>query len=198
MSTTPKKKQVVPIERAHYKPHSQRLRQSAVELMRSLHDVGNGLRIVARYGQILRLNADVGRWILWDGRRFSTDRSGEAFRLATESAQALLDQSAKYELSPSDSTKVNRWVDSSQSVRAIRAALAAASNQKTPDGICIRVAGSDLNRNPMQLNLLNGTFDLATRTLRSHDPSDAITHLAPVKFDPMATDGSPSLGPVLS
>ncbi len=155
--------------------------------MRSLHDVGNGARIVRRYGQVLRFCSDAGQWMVWDGKRFSPDRTGEAFRLATEAAEALLKEAAKYQLTSGEGRKVERWIELSHSDRAIKSALATASNQKTADGMCIRLTRSDLNRNPMSLNLGNGTYDLENKRLKPHDPSDCISYLAPVRWNPKAT-----------
>jgi putative DNA primase/helicase len=48
------------------------------------------------------------------------------------------------------------------------------------------VVADDLDRNPMLLNVSNGTIDLTTGTLRPHRQEDMITKLAPVEFDPDA------------
>ncbi len=162
-------------------------RQSAVDFMRSLHDVGNGIRIVQRYGQVLRFCSDAQEWMVFDGKRFSLDRNGQASRLAIQTAAALLSETTKYQLTSDETRKVERWVTLSHSDRGIRAALAMASTQKTGDGMCMRISGSDLNRDPMSLNLLNGTYDLDNERLKPHDPSDAISYLAPTRWNPRAT-----------
>jgi len=41
----------------------------------------------------------------------------------------------------------------------------------------------ELNSNPDLFNVLNGTYDLRTGTLRAHDPNDRITQIAKVSFD---------------
>ncbi len=51
----------------------------------------------------------------------------------------------------------------------------------------LQVSRSDLDRDPWLLNLLNGTLDLRTMTLREHRREDLITKLAPVHYDPSAT-----------
>ncbi len=45
---------------------------------------------------------------------------------------------------------------------------------------------STFDRNKMLLNVANGTIDLKTGELRSHDPRDCITKISPIDFDPHA------------
>lgn len=151
--------------------------------MKSLNDVGNGRRIVARYGDVIRFNYNSNEWIVWDSRRFAPDKPNDSFRLATDTATSLQEEVDSYDLPISERLKVSRWANSSLSVRAIKAALEVASNEKTDRGHAMRVGFHELNRNPLHLNLLNGTFDLETGRLRAHDPADAITFLAPVAYN---------------
>ena len=51
----------------------------------------------------------------------------------------------------------------------------------------VSVRPSDLDRDPWKLNVENGTIDLRTGKLHTHDPADLITKLAPVAYDPSAT-----------
>lgn len=46
---------------------------------------------------------------------------------------------------------------------------------------------SQLDRDPWALNVVNGTLDLRTGLLRPHNPSDYITKLAPVEYNPQAS-----------
>ena len=50
----------------------------------------------------------------------------------------------------------------------------------------IPVLPSDLDRDPFLLNVLNGTIDLHTGTLREHRREDLLTKIAPVQYDPHA------------
>lgn len=49
------------------------------------------------------------------------------------------------------------------------------------NGIPIRY--EDLDTDPYLFNLLNGTFDLRTKTFRPHDPRDMLTKVANVQYD---------------
>jgi putative DNA primase/helicase len=51
----------------------------------------------------------------------------------------------------------------------------------------IAIKPNVLDCDPLLFNVLNGTLDLRTGTLRDHDPEDFITKLAPVEFGPEAT-----------
>src|SRR5438094_223379 len=55
-----------------------RERESAVHLT----DVGNGRRLVQRYGRDLRHCHLWGKWSVWDGRRWAVDESGRVELLA--------------------------------------------------------------------------------------------------------------------
>jgi putative DNA primase/helicase len=46
---------------------------------------------------------------------------------------------------------------------------------------------SDFDQHDMKLNLLNGTLDLTTGSLGPHNPTDYLTKLAKVRFEPDAT-----------
>ena len=70
----------------------------------------------------------------------------------------------------------------SESERSIRAAMSLAESD---DKIAVRL--EDFDRDPMLLNLLNGTLDLRMGELRPHSRDDLLTKLAPVEFKPNAT-----------
>lgn len=165
------------------KPKENKRVVTPAELMTSLNDVGNGRRIVARYGDVIRFNYHSNEWMVWDSRRFAIDKTNYSFRLATETATSLQTAVDSYDIPITERLKVSRWANASHSVRALKAALEVASNQKTDRGHTVRVGSHELNRNPFQLNLLNGTYDLEADCLRAHDPTDAITFLAPVMYD---------------
>src|SRR5258706_5993433 len=53
-------------------------------------------------------------------------------------------------------------------------------------GPAIATTPDQFDRDPWLLNVQNGTIDLRTGTLKSHDPHDLITKVAPRAFDPDA------------
>ena len=50
----------------------------------------------------------------------------------------------------------------------------------------IAICTEDLDKNPMLFNVENGTIDLRTGSLKSHERKDFITKIAPVKYDAYA------------
>jgi putative DNA primase/helicase len=75
------------------------------------------------------------------------------------------------------------WAKQSQMRNRIEAAIQLASTSPS-----ILRKPSDFNVDPYLLNVNNGTIDLRTGKLRPHSKDDWITMLAPVDYDPDATD----------
>lgn len=80
-----------------------------------------------------------------------------------------------------DAKELWRWGHQSESYRHLRAMLELARSEGD-----IPVPLDAFDRDPFLFNCLNGTVDLRTGELRSHIPSDMITHVAPVHFDASA------------
>src|SRR5262249_46035985 len=75
-----------------------------------------------------------------------------------------------------------RHAEKSESERALRAMVALAASEP---GIPVRPNQLDADR--WSLNVLNGTLDLRTGTLRPHRREDLITKLIPLAYDAAAT-----------
>lgn len=73
-----------------------------------------------------------------------------------------------------------KWAVQSENERTIAAGL-----KLTKHALLIEY--NALNADPWLFNVQNGTVDLRTGNLRPHDPTDLITFLSPVVFDPAAT-----------
>src|SRR5687767_6194222 len=56
-------------------------------------DLGNARRLVARHGGDLRYVAALG-WLVWDGRRWRVDDTGEAERRAKETVRSIYGEAA--------------------------------------------------------------------------------------------------------
>lgn len=146
----------------------------------STTDLANARRLVAAHGADLRFVAGLGGWLVWDGRRWQPDQTGEVSRLMkavvthnmVEEARAL-DQEA--------GERLWRFIAKSQSRRGIMDALKLA---ETEPGIPL--TAGELDANPWLLNCENGTLDLGDSTLHPHRREDHITRILPVAFDPGA------------
>lgn len=146
-------------------------------------DIGNARRLVNMHGSDLRWISQwrAAPWLVWDGRRWLRDRTGEIERRAKDTADTILIEAA---LGPDTADKAKRIrfaLDTSKRPR-LEAMIALA---RTEPGIPIQPV--DLDADPWLLNVENGTLDLRTGELHPHRREDLITKIAPVVYDPAAT-----------
>lgn len=164
-----------------------------------LTDLGNAKRVVQRHGDDLRYCFDWKNFLVWDGRRFATDDTGEAVRRVKET-QASLYRWAAERLAArgnedsEDGDDDKRKAEAAKLARVVQHALkwedtrrinACLESIRSEPGIAIRPSEMDANR--WLLNVQNGTIDLRTGALRPHRRDDLITKLAAVPYDPNAT-----------
>lgn len=143
-------------------------------------DYGNAERLHALYGRVFRYSAALG-FIVWDGRRWRPDEDDAAMmRLALETARTLFAQAAGLESQDTRET----WVKYSLSCERSAALKSAIDLARSIPGVSIGVA--ELDADMMLLNIESGTINLRDGTIRAHDPTDLITKLAPVTYDPEA------------
>lgn len=146
-----------------------------------LTDLGNARRLVLAHGGDLRYCEPLSGWLVWDGRRWAADDTGEVERRAKGTVLEMY-ASAAAELDDSQRRELIRWTLLSESAQRIRAMVDLA---RTELGVTTRPAQFDAD--PWLLNVANGTLDLRTGTLREHRRGDLLTRLAPVDYDPAAT-----------
>jgi putative DNA primase/helicase len=143
-------------------------------------DSGNAERLVALRGPRLKFVRGWGKWVEWDGRRWSVDE-GAPFRAAKATARAMQADAAKiddYERRQA----ATRFALKSESKAGITAMVSLARHEAA-----IAITHAQLDADPWALNVANGTIDLQTGKLRPHRREDLITKLAPVIFDKFAT-----------
>ena len=134
-------------------------------------------------------------WILWTGRFWRPDPTGEgalatgfvgglsrriaqeAATLARRAAHDADDDRRKSLMTQAEA--LLKWAVQSEHERTIAAGL------KLSKHALLTEYGA-LNADPWRFNVQNGTLDLRTGALRPHDPTDLITFLAPVAFNPTA------------
>ena len=142
-----------------------------------LTDLGNARRLVARHGENLRFVATWNQWLVWDGTRWRRDATGEVYRLAKETVAAIYLEAA--ETQDSDRRKeIAKWSLRSESDARVRAMLWQA--QSEPEISC---ESDDFDRWPFLLTCENGTLDLRSGKLLSHDRRHLLTRLAPVAYE---------------
>jgi putative DNA primase/helicase len=143
-------------------------------------DLGNAQRFAAEHGHRLRHVRERRAWLTWTGSRWARDATGDAERAAKQTARRLLTDAAKIE--DEDKRKqAAQWALTSQSDPRIRAMLALATTE-----LEIALADEQLDHDPWLLTCPNGTLDLRTGTLGSHDLADLITLATDIAYVPGA------------
>ncbi len=150
---------------------------------RSLNDIANGRRLVKKHGKDIRFCHPWGKWIVWDGKRWKVDDTGEVHRRAKDVSGDLWEECGKLRNDVSDMmrAKINGFCRSTASSSGLgRMAECAASEPGA------QILPGQLDANPWLLNVQNGTIDLQTGELRPHCQDDLLTKISPVVFDPDA------------
>ena len=137
-------------------------------------DLGNGARLIAYHGEEMLYCYAWKRWLIWDGARFAPDDGGVAFRRAKDAVLGMYEEAAA--LDEEDGNKLRKHAMESQKRPRLEAMIWAAQAE-------LAVKPEELDRHPNLLNLVSGTLDLATVTVREHRMADRITKLAPVAHD---------------
>lgn len=156
-------------------------------------DFGNAERLILRHGTDLRYSPAVG-WMVWDGRRWAEDASGERVRRMKLTVRRIaIESSIKLKQASKAATKEERkefkrissklfdWAEKSEEIARVRAALDYAKSEAG-----VHIEPERLDTDPWLLNCLNGTLDLRNGCLREHRQIDLLTKLGPVLYDPDA------------
>ena len=139
-----------------------------------LNDNGNTYRIIAFCGKDLRYCHAFKKWLVWDGKRWAVDETGQACRLAKHTMLEFLRQAMEIK-----NNATEKFAGGSLDNRRITNALSLAECE-------IYVKPAELDQNPYLLNFLNGTVDLRKGQLQPHDRKDLITKLIHHEYRPKA------------
>ena len=144
-------------------------------------ELGYARRFVTVFGEQLRFVATWSQghqWLIWDGRRWSPDTTGQTKRWMKVIARTVTTEA----LSITDETSRRNAIKEAkrgESNSAVNGALSLASTEPQ-----IVIDHEDLDADPYLLNCTNGTLDLAHRS--SYDPTSppiCITKLAGAAYD---------------
>jgi putative DNA primase/helicase len=139
-------------------------------------DLGNGERLVARFGTNVRFCHPWKKWLVWDGQRWKADDTAAVQRIGKRTVRAILREAAILE--DDDEIKAhNQFWHASEAKARIDAMLSMASSENG-----VPILPDDMDRDHFLLNVKNGTIDLRGGVLRPHRREDLITRLAPVEF----------------
>lgn len=145
-------------------------------------DVGNALRLAQYFGDRIRYVPDWDEWVAWDGRCWARDPvllamieyAKKMARFIYGEANTCRDDTMREQL--------GKWAHRSEGRERLRAAVDLA---RSVAGIPLR--SEQLDARSGVLNIENGLLDLATGTLRPHDPAEFCSLMAPMAYDPTAT-----------
>lgn len=157
-------------------PHGSADRSTATHLT----DLGNARRFVAQHGADVRYVAEWG-WMIWDGRRWTLDRTGAVMRKAKATVLAIADevQEAGDEKA---AEKIRSWARASEGRSRLEALIALAQSE-----LGIPAQPEAFDAHDWLLTCRNGTLDLRTGQLQPHDRGHLLTRLVDTDYDPDAT-----------
>lgn len=141
-----------------------------------LTDVGNGIRLVRRYGRDLRYCWPWKTWLVWNGQRWSSDPA-DIERKAKDTVLALYAEAAEIEDDAVRSALVSH-AKKSESRRSLAAMIDLARSEPG-----MPVKPEEFDRDAFLLNVENGTIDLRTGAIRPHQREDMLTKIAPIVYD---------------
>jgi putative DNA primase/helicase len=143
-------------------------------------DMGNARRFVKTCGDVIRYCHEWNAWLIWDGRRWQLDKTGEIFRLAKKTVQGIYEEAGKIN-SEGLRKEVAKHAIRSEARIKLEAMVALANSEPG-----IPLATEKMDQDQWKLNVLNGTIDLRTGSLLPHSKEDSITKLIPIEYDPRA------------
>jgi putative DNA primase/helicase len=120
------------------------------------------------------------KWLVWNGRFWSSDETGEIHRLAETTVRGMYQEAAR---APTEDRRkaLAKWTVASEGHdRRIKMLASAQAIEGIP------ILPADMDRDPWLLNVRNGTIDLRVGTLRPHAREDYITRGIDVDYDPDA------------
>lgn len=141
-------------------------------------DLGNAEQFVADHGAILRYCQAKGKWLVWSGDRWQWDDTDCVVALAQKTARSMLTEA----LQIGDYEKHRVYATHAIHSEA-RARIDAMVYLARP---LLSVRPKDLDSDRLLFTVANGTLDLRTFVLQPHSPSDLVTKLSPVTYDPLA------------
>lgn len=145
-----------------------------------LHDAGNAQRLVENFGHLIRYGVDWKKWLVWTGTHWAVDDQKRLIEFAKKTA-GLIYAEANAIADLDLRKKISQHAQASHQERRIKAMVDLAQSDPS-----VVVRSSDLDRDDWLLGVENGVINLRSGKLREHRPSDLMTRIAPVVFDPKA------------
>ena len=139
-------------------------------------DLGNARRLVDSYPMEIIHNVPRRQWYVFDSKRWKPDVDGEIHRCA-KAAVGIIFTEADACTDPDMAKTMRKHATRSESARALAAMVQLAGTEAN-----VAVTPERLDRDPWLFNVQNGTLDLRTGKLASHDRTDFLTKISPVEW----------------
>ncbi|WP_419193381.1 phage/plasmid primase, P4 family [Kolteria novifilia] len=143
----------------------------------NLSDVGNGRRLVHRFGDSIRYCHPWSKWLIWTGSHWSVDDSGTIRHLAHQAAKAVLSEAMAVKDEELRKDLAGWAIKSEVTSRLDHMIKESAAIPGVPIG------PERLNAEPWLLPCPNGTVNLRTGDLRPHRREDYLTAVCPTNYD---------------
>lgn len=144
-----------------------------------LTDCGNAQRLVQQHGHELRYVRQWDAWFIWNGQYWAKDQTGEIVRRAKRTVGSLHEEALT--LQRDKQKTLESHAKKSEAEARINAMINLAKTEPT-----IPVLSGALDASPWLLNCLNGTLNLRTGCLHPHQPTELLTKMVPVRYNPEA------------
>jgi putative DNA primase/helicase len=141
-------------------------------------DLGNAERFREMHYDDIRYCNKWESWLVWDGKRWAVDDTSELKRKAYNTVRAIYAEASAH----NDEGK--RKVLAKHAVKS--EARSRIENMLHLAKPFVPIQPDDLDREPMLLNVANGTIDLTTGDLLPHSREHLITKLIDSSYDPKA------------
>lgn len=142
----------------------------------ALNDFGLGERFVHHCGKYARFCKSWGMWLLWDGKRWKPDETGEVEEWGRQVIKKIPEEAAA--VSDDDvRSRILKFAAKCCHRNYLENMLRMA---QTMPGIPVTPA--QLDKDTWVINCDNGTLDLKTGTLKPHNPQDMITKVTPLEY----------------
>jgi putative DNA primase/helicase len=141
-----------------------------------LTDPGNANRFVEQHGRDVRFCYPTGQFLVYDGPRWQHDEKGNVLRRGIVTVERIFRESRNTD---NDAVRAKLLEHAVKSQRRER--IVAMIELAKP---ALAILPADLDRDPLLLNVQNGTIDLRTGRLRPHRREDYQTKVCRARYVP--------------
>lgn len=146
----------------------------------SMTDIGNAERIVYTHRDDIRYCHTMGKWFIWDDKRWNVDSSGMINSIAVGVVKHIAIASTKLKDEKPSKDMYAHYINSSSKGHL----TAMVDISKSMAGIPIQI--SDFDRDDWLMNVSNGTLNLTTLNIHDHRREDYCTKMSNVVFNAAA------------